>query len=71
MIQRQASSPADTPDVGRLESAWPSLNIPWEFDGDPFAVAPESLALALGARVPSSNVGELGCNGSANPSKSF
>ena len=52
---RQPSSPEDTPDVGRLESAWPSLDIPWEFDVVVFAVGPESLALALGARVPSSN----------------
>ena len=61
----------DTRDVGRLESVWLSLDIPWEFDVVVFAVVPEGLALALGTQVPSSNGDELGCNGSANPSKSF
>ena len=59
---RQPSSPADIPDVFRLESVWPSLDIPWEFDVVVFAVEPEGLALALGARVPSSNGAGPGYN---------
>jgi hypothetical protein len=59
---RQPSSPEDTPDVGRLESAWPSHDIPPEFDVVVFAVAPEGLALTLGTRVPSSNGAGPGYN---------
>src|SRR5262245_30279741 len=59
---RQPSSPEDTPDVGRLESAGPSLDIPWEFDGVVFAVAPEGLALALGTPVLGSNGAGPGYN---------
>ena len=59
---RQPSSPEDTPDVGPLESAWLSLDIPWEFDVVVFAVAPEGLALALGTPVPSSNGAGPGYN---------
>src|SRR5262245_10452828 len=59
---RQRSSPADPPDVGPLESAWPSLDIPWEFDVVVVAVAPEGLALALGTPVPSWNGAGPGYN---------
>src|SRR5262245_5639872 len=59
---RQPSSPADTPDGGRLESAWPSLDIPWVFDGVVFAVVPEGLASPLGARVLGSNGAGPGYN---------
>jgi hypothetical protein len=59
---RQPSSPEDTPDVGRLESVWRSLDIPWEFDVVVFDVAPEGLASALGAQVPGSNAAGPGYN---------